>query len=286
MNFLSFFRNDLKRMFTSYGFWFAFVLFSLYNIYHFYQATVLYSASDIYNSIPANMAFTLYYATFGYPTVSMAIILCGLPFSASFVSDVKCRILPILLTKFTRIQYLTSHILTVFIGSFLAVILPLLLNQALCLSCFEFKAVIDNFYLGPSNYNIFDDAAVTIFPKLFVFHPYLYNLLFSFLLAVTCSFLGVLGFAFTLFFNRFRVVAIAIPYVFFILTSLFDSLARIGEITPFSNKPTFSLSIFLTGASSGLKNTGYIFIIELTAIVVFTISAMIRFCRNNDRLHI
>lgn len=274
MKLASILKLDLKRMFRSYGFWAALLLFSLFNIYNFYQAcNSTYSGADQYHTIPANMAFGLTFGMYGQSTVSAAVVLCGLPFAASFVSEAKCRILPVLLSKTSRLTYCFSKLITVFIGALITTLIPLLLNQGLCFSGFDINAPLDNFYLAPSNTNILDDASMVIWPRLYLFHPYLYNLVFAGFLSVICGILSMLGFASTLFFHRFRITAVAVPYCFLLLTNFAHALVR---SSPDSYR---ALSSFLFVGSAGLKYSLGAFAAELLIAAGLTALALFWFVR-------
>ena len=124
----------------------------------------------------------------------------ALPYSMSYISDRECRVLTPLLSRMSRLRYHLSAMIASFIGNFIIIFFPFLLNLTLC-----HIALPSNTYFlfgekGTSNYVgalmgntlIFSTEHPKIpFLKLFLFSPTLYNIFYVLLLSVLSGILGV-----------------------------------------------------------------------------------------------
>ena len=249
-------------------------------MYAFFQVQARYLDLDMYKHISATMGFALDNHNFGFAVVSNAFLVCGLPFSACYVSDTKCRILPILLTKTTRAKYCVSRLITCFVGSFLVVFLPLMINQLLCLGYFDMNALVDDFTNGPAYTNLFGELQAIPFPSFFHGNPLLYNVVFSALLALVCGLLAILAFSVSLLISKLRIIPIAVPYVAScVITFVHNIIPGTSEVLLPDERTYISLQSFLSIRYYGLKYDWPIFVIELLAIALITVTLVVAFSR-------
>lgn len=280
MRFLALLKNDFIKLFTSYGFWTAFLLFGGYCVYAFFLVQDRYLGLDMYKHISATMGFALDNHNFGFAVVSNAFLVCGLPFSASYVSDTKCRILSILLTKTTRTKYCASRLITCFIGSYLVIFLPLMLNQLLCLGYFDMNALVDDFTNGPAYTNLFGELQSIPFSSFFQGNPLLYNVSFSALLAFVCGLLAMLAFSVSLLITKLRIIPIAVPYVAScVITFVHSIVPGTSEFLLPDERTYISLQSFLCIRYYGLKYDWHIFVVELLVIAFITVILAVAFSR-------
>ena len=190
---------------------------------------------DIYNFTGANeqVAYTEYHRLWNMFAMLYPILIV-LPFATSYVDDYKHQLLPVYLSRAGRRSYYGSKLLTAFVGTFLTVAIPFLLNLLLCNL---FLPHNHNTYLGGYqcvNYYTYllgtgmsyEAASKELaFLELYLAHPFLYNLWHLLLFSLLSGLLGSLVMSLSFLFRKWKIVLFAPLFI------LFQFLAAITEIS-------------------------------------------------------
>lgn len=141
-----------------------------------------------------------YYAPLWHYFSYIFVFVVALPYSMSYFSDKECGVLVALLCRINRLQYHISAMITCFIGNFLIIFFPFLLNLLLCHITFPENT---NFLFGQrgtenfvsavlGNTLIFSTENPTIpFLSLFLNNSAIYNVWYILLLSIMSGILGV-----------------------------------------------------------------------------------------------
>jgi hypothetical protein len=157
------------------------------------------------------------------------------PYSMSFFEESKAGMLMYVQVRNGRKQYYYSQLITCFIGGFIIICIPFLVNILLNSIIFPESG---NDYI--STYNQFTwnwRATITgsnvVFPvlykgfilkNLFVNHPQLYNVLFAILSGFTAGIMSMLAYAFSMFIKKSRLFIFLMMYILFQAFAMLDSV--------------------------------------------------------------
>jgi len=124
-----------------------------------------------------------------------------LPFCLSFLNDRDCGVLPIAIGRCGKRHYFYSKSIACFLGSFLVILIPCLINLLLCHIAFPESGRTGFGSYGELNYYSFALGTTSSIPmkyhgfpflRLFFASPVLYSLWSCFRLAFTCGMFGLL----------------------------------------------------------------------------------------------
>lgn len=134
-------------------------------------------------------------------------IIATIPFSDSFFEERKERILEFCLTRESNTSYYFSKLFAVFFSGFIVTFIPLLINMLLNFIAFPIDSYIDATNFTYVRSYLFEDVMETgLFPELFAYNMYLYNLLYLFLCSFVSGLVSVIVFQFSFFYKESRIL--------------------------------------------------------------------------------
>jgi hypothetical protein len=159
-------------------------------------------------------------------------LLAPLAYSYSCYDDGKNDILKILIPKTGRAAYHLANVSTAFWGAFFILFLPLILEQLILL----IVCPLNTPYIMSSSPAVDDYLLFTktepFLAALRLNHPYLFNVLYCVIPAVTGGLLALLSYALSLFFQKSRFLVLTLPGILWIVVSFgLSNLGGMWEIT-------------------------------------------------------
>lgn len=149
-------------------------------------------------------------------------MLAVLPFVDSYYCERKYGVEICYLTRTTHARYLLTKAAVVFVSSFIAVILPYLVNQILCIIAFPLERSRDIVFANPYQQTLLIELKNAPSPVLLMNQPGMRNILHAMFAGLYGASIGVFGFSLSLFIRKSRVFAnllpIAISYVWIFFT--------------------------------------------------------------------
>ena len=146
-----------------------------------------------------------------------------LPFSLSYLADRENRAAVFFLSRADKKTYLRAKMAMCFIGGAIVVAAPLLVNLLLCAATFP---QTHNYYIGAygtGNYAAGLTGANQLYPsvhpsisflRVFLWNPWMYHLLYIFLLSSFCGLLSMTVLAFSFFISRQKILLFLPVFVF------------------------------------------------------------------------
>lgn len=165
-----------------------------------FPAWYLWSPVDL-SLTPSHLVWDAFYI-FALPFVA------ALACSDCYFEANKTGILKSILARCDRSRYLVACAVTVFLGGFIVIFLPLLINQLLWLIAAPVNTLQSVASMPFRDLELID---YQLFPKIFVREPYLNNFIFSVVPAVTGALLALLSFSISLFFKKKKFVVLTLP---------------------------------------------------------------------------
>ncbi len=221
---------QLSIMMAKKEFKISFLVIFLYCIISFVYAAISQWGLDGAYVLSANALFcgnayskTWYYFIYLF---SFSIVL---PFSSSHINDIECGITPFILTKSTRKEYYLTKIFVCFIGGFIIIFIPFLLNLALCHLTFpnnmnyQFGEYgMPNFFrtiLG-TNLSYNTEQKIIPFIKLFLNSPTIYNIVYICILSIVSGIFSVFLLCITYLKKLHRAILFVPIYVIVLFSSV------------------------------------------------------------------
>ncbi len=150
------------------------------------------------------------------------------PFSFSYLNDKKTKMGMLLQVKMGAKDYYRSQMIACFLGGFLILFVPLMMNLILTNTTF-----IEN---GYTNFGYYNDigycqqligSMITIptantgmsFLEVYIFSPFLYNVLYTFFISIFAGLLGIFGLACSYLVKYNKVTLFIITYLLFLGTT-------------------------------------------------------------------
>lgn len=208
------------------------------------------------------------------------------PYGMSFYEEARDGTILYIQIRNGRKQYYISQLIVCFIGGFLIIAIPFIINILLNTIIFPADA---NDYV--STYNKYTDnwigsitGSSVIFPVwskgyllkgMFVNHPQLYNVLFALLSGGVAGIMSMLAYAFSLFVKKGRLFIFFLVYLFFQIFSMIDSVM----FNRWDETNTYVCTNITMYISNGLLQVGrvyWIFYIFLLFVVLFVIKIVKR----------
>lgn len=223
-------KTQIKLMFSKFNFYLALIICVVMSVIYFIKAP----------DTPAGMVSRefLYWGngyTNGFITFSTIYpFLIVLPFATSFIDDLsKKTYLPVTL-RGNKIQYIIGKYVAVFIGNFLMIFLPFLLNLCMCFMVYEKNDLtsfgerwlgnIDGILYG-TNLKYNTPVKKTLFADIFMDKPFLYYILYLLLFAFLTGMLGVFLMAISMWIRKFKILLFVPVYVLMRIADTYTSIS-------------------------------------------------------------
>lgn len=172
-------------------------------------------------------------------------LLAALPYAESFLTDNKSGFIKEIVTRTSKGEFLTAKLISVFLSGGTAVLLPLFLNLLLTALCVP--AVIPDISVG--TFPVFGDCFAA---NLYYTHPFIYILMYNFIIFTTSGVLACTALTFS-YFIKYKFIVTLSPFMLFMAISFGSSMIsqknplNISEwIIPFQQYHNFNLWIVIT----------------------------------------
>ncbi|MBQ7755685.1 MAG: hypothetical protein IJ401_00045 [Oscillospiraceae bacterium] len=225
--FFNTFKSRLSLCFKQNGFLFSMTLMMIFSV-----GTFIYNALHFKNldtsqiigatNLLATSARSVYIGYFEMLFPFIAIM----PFCFSYITDRQQNNISVISIRGSRKSYYFSSLLTAFIGGFLIIFIPLLVNFILNVTTFPLDSMLDD-----TNMNTYSFSHITeywkkyVFAYLYVKNPVIHNLLFILIPSVFSGNVCVFVYAVSFFFKRYKLLLFlpfyAVHYVLSALESKF-----------------------------------------------------------------
>lgn len=203
------------------------------------------------------------------------------PYSMSFFEESKEGTNLYIQVRSGRCKYYISQLVTCFVGGFVIICIPFILNILLNSVIFPENAndYISTYDKYTDNWNGGITGSTTFFAVLskgfmmkgvYINHPQLHNLLFAMLSAIVSGVMAMLAYAFSIFIRKGRLFIFFMMYIFFQIFSMADSVLfdKWDEVNAYV---CTNITAYL---SNGLLQVGrvyWMFYILLVLIILFVI---------------
>lgn len=240
-------RWQLKLGITKQEFWIALYILSLLTIGSFvtYCLESIFGDHEIMNTLSASTVFVLHSSYYPYPALFVVIIPLIVPMalSDSIFTETLRNTNTVLYTRISCVKYMISKAVSCFILSLLIVIIPLAMSQILSLIAFPLTS-FRPFTSNPSSSMGFANAFCMIsLNKLYFEHPYIYNAVYSFVLALYAGVCSVFALAISLYIKKHRSAAISSVFILIVLSMLVGHYLRVSGHAP--NKSLVLIDYFI-----------------------------------------
>jgi hypothetical protein len=183
------------------------------------------------------------------PLVLPVVCLVAIPLFSSMAYSYCCfdesryGIKNVMLTKSSRGGYYISSAIAVFVGGFLVIFIPLVLNQLVYLAAVPFSAYA-SVQSGVPDYLDITYRNITYFAKLANNHHYLFNLLYCFIPSLVCALFGLLSFSISLLFKVNKFLLITLPLLIYLVVGyvLGQFFNAVDWFVPYMIMPTYNHS--------------------------------------------
>ena len=239
--FLSSTKVQFKIMLKRREFQFAFLITLLYACVAFlynisgFRMSKIYGGKDVLYYWDANsqIAYMDFHALFPLFQILYPFLIV-LPFATSYADDYKNQLLPVYVTRVSRAKYYGSKLLAGFLGTALAIGVPLLFNLILCNVFFPHN---NNTWLGPYPLENFSGILLGLnagfktaipelsFARLWLVSPFLYNVVYLLLFSVFSGLLGsfVMGLSFCV--KKWKIILFLPVFIVFQVLQTLDNQA-------------------------------------------------------------
>lgn len=201
-----------------------------------------------------------------------------LPFSTSYIDDHQNRLVPFYTLRNTRRTYFYSKIAVSFLGSFLVIFIPFLINLILCnafmphnFNTWFGEYQMENFYRSLTGTNLLYTTVSLKLPMLrvYLFSPLLYNFLYLIILSVVSGLFSAFMLSCSFCLIRKKIVLFMPLFIVFRILSVLDSYyfdQAIDTGTTYINCNVLSYIVpsISKGQSTGFWCGGLIFIVAVT----------------------
>lgn len=226
---------QLCLMIHKVGFQLSFTIVFTYCISSYLKNLIMYTKLDISNFYSANFLYCGNgYATFWGIFQALFPFLVVFPFSFSYIDDLHVNIVPYVNGRMNNKYYYIGKLLTSFIGGFIIIFIPFLLNLILCNLTFSEN---NNTLFGPYNLVTYNECITgkdvyihtsykgMSFLHLYIKSPFLYNILYLFILSIFSGTLSTFATACSFLIKKHKVVVFIPVYLLILLFRNLDSYA-------------------------------------------------------------
>lgn len=232
---MSILRIELKRAFSSYGFYFSLIIGALISLFHIIFVIIPLNRdldSFILQNSPMSYPGWLFsdwlggrlYSVFSYLYFMILPLLASLPHGDSFFTDVKKGVISNICIRTGKKDYYFAKYLSTFLSGGIVVIIPLLLNfllSALLLPSMKPEVAFWNTTVNEKS----------AFPNIYFTHPLIYILIYIFIIFIFSGFFGTLSLVCSYYVNYHFLVIIS-PFICYIFLIAFFGLIGIETFQP------------------------------------------------------
>lgn len=215
------FNFQLKLLFGRKEFYYTFLGVTIYSIVALIFNCVLFYGEEFSNLLPANQLMLIFNdSKLTTIFVMLLPLIIAIPFADTYFTERQSHTLSAIVSRGNSIKnYYFSKITVVFLSAILIVLIPLLINFALTLIAFPTETIRSVGGHSTAGNYIFEKSMgkYILFFNLFLKHPYIYNLLFCFMISIFSGFGAVLTYEISFWIKRTRILVIG---VFFIISEL------------------------------------------------------------------
>lgn len=233
MKFLNSVIVQFQYMIHKLGFKFSFFIMFIFGITSYLNNVRISMSEDISVIISADSSFALssYNSLWGLFTAILPFIIV-FPYAFSYLEDNRLKIIPYVVNKTGKTNYFLSKTTACFIGGFLIIFIPFILNLILCHITFP-----DNYNTSFGIYNTSDyisnltGSNVIInteqkglpLLKLYLINPFAYNLLYLCFFSLFSGILSVFSLACSFYLRKYNILLLVPTYLFFYIGNILDS---------------------------------------------------------------
>ena len=228
-------RCEFKKLFQKREFWILILLGVILGGAAYCELLPYYSQVDSSATLTATRAFML------WPNsgIGQMYILCLIPlfgsiaYSDCYFSECKNGSQILYITRMDRKPYYYSKLIVVAVSALLITILPLVINQLLCLIAYPLKE-FSSYYTG-SVYDIqvADELRRVIFPNLYMNSPLMSNIIQVFFVGVFGAVSGILSYAITLHYQKNYLIAVGSTTILNLILLFGFQLIGLQLLTPY-----------------------------------------------------
>ena len=223
-------KYEMFTMLNMRGFCFSFLIMLVFSIYSFAVVAFRLMGVDRSSVFSADACFMgCYYSPTWYFFLYIFSFVIVLPHATSYIADIETGVYSLAVLRSGKKNYFLSKMIATFVGNFIMIAIPFLINLILCHMTFSSTSNypfgeygLPNYYrtvLG-SNYIFSTDQTEIPFMHIFLTSPTLYNLLYIFIVSVVSGYLGVFVLSLSFLFNRNRAYLFAPIYIFMLASSV------------------------------------------------------------------
>lgn len=207
------------------------------------------------------------------------------PFSFSYIEDLSVNNMPYFKGRMKNKYYFLGKMITCFIGGFIIIFIPFLLNLLLCNITFpNNNNTFYGYYNTPNYYRTLVGSNVMIntqqkgliFLKLYLFSPFIYNLFYINILSIFTGLLSVVVLSFSFYLKKYKIILFIPVYLFFYLSKVVDNLSyHSKEYTNFNWMSYVCVDDFYG------KNWN-LFILSMGVMIMFSVISYIYICKKDS----
>lgn len=258
---------QIKLMYKRREFQLTFFIMMLVCIAAFVVSCIQNYSVDLTRVLSADKTFILrdLGSNFLFLLVYILPVFVVLPFADSYYTDQKENIVPLVVTRTGVKKYFFSKLYSVAISSTIVTLIPFSVNYILGL--IAFPLVSTNFHkASPSAEQAFyysdNTLSHILFPEIFVNHPYLYNLIFMFLLTLFLVICSILVYELSYYIDKSRLFILSMLFITNDVLILLSNTPIIGgfiELSPSSYFTAYDIT--------PNKSIGYLIFLFVSIIV-------------------
>lgn len=231
---------QFKLMLSKKSFWVGFFIITFYALASYLMHVKGYYNKDLSQVLDRRelVCFHDFDSLSNYLNILFPFLVV-LPFSMSYFEDCESKMLGFWLTRIGKKRYYISKAMVSFVGSFLIIAIPFLVNLLLVWVTFPDNG---NLYDGSIHsevfyLNTFYEAAQTYwypFLSIYIFHPFLYNCIYILMMSVLSGVLGVVAYVSSYFIRKHKLLLLLPVYLFLWILTMINQCTDDFELKLYS----------------------------------------------------
>jgi ABC-type transport system involved in multi-copper enzyme maturation permease subunit len=206
-----------------------------------------------------------------------------LPFSTSYLDDYQNRLLPVYLSRSSRQAYYLSKLLASFLGTSMVIAIPFLLNLLLCNlflphnhNTWFGEYQMGNFYRQLLGTNLLYTTSDTELPflKLYLYSPFLYNLLYLFFFSLFSGLLGALVLGFSFWWKKHKIALFVPVFLVMQLLQVYDAWSLSDAIENGSRYRNFNILDYVVPSVSKGRAPSFLLVVLVVMAAVLVCSVI------------
>lgn len=239
--------------------------------------SVAYSADSLFALSNTNSFWNIFESIFPYLIV--------FPFAFSFLEDINIKINPYFMHRLGKNNYFIGKTIVCFLGGFLIIFIPFLVNLGLCHITFPNNNNTFFGYYNTNNYcrTLIGSNVVTNteqkglpFLKLYLYSPLLYNFVYLLIASIFSGIMGMFSLSFSFFYKKSKILLFVPPFLFFYFGRLLDSVSYRSQRYINYNWMNYICVDSFYGKKLSL------FLLVIFIIISFIIASLIFICRKEE----